>query len=106
MSLQLTCALRRLVTVPLYRSSVQGVRYATASPKQDGEREKPILQDVVECVVRVRVSFFAEDMIPGDMEQATGLEKKELDALIEGKEVGLSMYELTSFTSSCILIYM
>ena len=49
MSLQLTRALRRLVTVPLYRSSVQGVRYATTSPKQDGEREKPILQDVVIC---------------------------------------------------------
>ena len=45
-------------------------------------------------------------MIPGDMEQATGLEKKELDALMKGKEVGLSMYELTSFTTSCILIYM
>ena len=48
MSLQLTRALRRLVTVPLYRSSVQGVRYATTSPKQDGEREKPIVQDVVD----------------------------------------------------------
>ena len=57
-------------------------------------------------MVEVRVSFFAEDMIPGDMEQATGLEKKELDALMEGKEVGLSMYELTSFTAPCILIYM
>ena len=106
MSLQLTRALRRLVTVPLYRSSVQGVRYATTSPKQDGEREKPILQDVVIYVVEVRVSFFAEDMIPGDVEQATGLEKKELDALMEGKEVGLSMYELTSFTASCISIHM
>ena len=81
---------------------MQGVRYATTSPKHDGEREKPILQDVVGCVVEVRVSFFAEDMIPGDMEQATGLEKEELDALMEGKEVGLSMYELTSFTTSCI----
>ena len=57
-------------------------------------------------MVEVRVSFFAEDMIPGDVEQATGLEKKELDALMEGKEVGLSMYELTSFIASCILIYM
>ena len=81
---------------------MQGVRYATTSPKQDGEREKPIVPDVVE----VRVSFFAEDMIPGDMEQATGLEKKELDALMKGKEVSLTMYELTNFTTSCILIYM
>lgn len=37
MALQFTRALRRLATVPLYRSSVQGVRYATASPKTDGE---------------------------------------------------------------------
>ena len=29
----------------------------------------------------------AEEMIPGDMEQATGLERKELEALMQGKEV-------------------
>ena len=30
---------------------------------------------------------YAENSIPGDMEQATGLEKKELEALMQGKEV-------------------
>ena len=54
---------------------------------------------VVCCVVAMlscnsTLLFFSESTIPTDVEQATGLEKKEIDALMAGLEVGYKPYWL------------
>ena len=83
MALQFSRALRRLATVPLYRSSAQGTRLASTKP------DPGVQLFSLRCLtILISPSFFrAEDTIPGDMEQATGLERKELEALMQGKEV-------------------
>ena len=82
MALQFTRALRRLATVPLYRTSaVHGSRFATTKPADGKINRSKIL------LFETTVYLFSDDTIPGDMEQATGLERKELEALMDGKEV-------------------
>ena len=44
-----------------------------------------------ECILSVSC-LFAEATIPTDQEQATGLEKEEIDALMAGNEVNLFYY--------------
>ena len=48
--------------------------------------------------LQARVYDAADETIPNDAEQATGLEKKELDALLEGKEVILINAHLVTWS--------
>ena len=83
MALQFSRALRRLATVPLYRST-QASRFATT--KADEGLDKPFSYAAGDLFF----FCFTEETIATDMEQATGLERKELEALVQGKEVILN----------------
>jgi cytochrome c oxidase subunit 5b len=64
--------IRSLMSIPYWRRSVQVANYANSSK----HNESPAPRD---------------DTIPSDLEQATGLEKKEIDALMAGIEDPFNM---------------
>lgn len=86
MAVYLTRGLRRLVTLPFIRRSAPALYYASGATASG--MTVALLYVCIKMNLLEGMFFPPEGTIPTDVEQATGLEKKEIDALMAGVEVG------------------